>query len=52
LPCRILCRFFPARPPVWGIDPATEKIVGDPEAARRAIPEYRSPWKFPEQYLT
>jgi predicted dehydrogenase len=33
-------------------DPATEKIVGDPEAAQMAIPKYRSPWKFPEQYLT
>jgi predicted dehydrogenase len=33
-------------------DPATEKIIGDPEAAQMAIPKYRSPWKFPEQYLT
>jgi predicted dehydrogenase len=32
-------------------DPATEKIVGDEEAARLAKPEYRAPWKFPEQYL-
>ncbi|MEI6782736.1 MAG: Gfo/Idh/MocA family oxidoreductase [Verrucomicrobiota bacterium] len=32
-------------------DPATEKIVGDPEAARLAVPTYRAPWKFPEQYL-
>lgn len=32
-------------------DPATEKIVGDPEAARLAKPEYRHPWKFPEEYL-
>jgi len=32
-------------------DPATRKIVGDPEAARRARPEYRDPWKFPAQYL-
>jgi hypothetical protein len=32
-------------------DPATEQIVGDPEAARRAVPEYRAPWKFPRQYL-
>jgi predicted dehydrogenase len=32
-------------------DPATEKIVGDPEAAQMAIPKYRSPWQFPEQYL-
>jgi hypothetical protein len=33
------------------LDPATEKIVGDPEAVRAAIPKYRSPWKFPAQYL-
>jgi predicted dehydrogenase len=32
-------------------DPATEKITGDPEAARLAIPTYRDPWKFPESYL-
>jgi len=32
-------------------DPATETIVGDPEAARRAIPEYRAPWKFPKEYM-
>ena len=32
-------------------DPKTEKIVGDKEAAKLAIPEYRSPWKFPKQYL-
>ncbi len=32
-------------------DPATESIVGDPEAARLAIPEYRAPWKFPRDYL-
>ncbi len=32
-------------------DPATERIVGDPEAARLAVPEYRAPWKFPDQYL-
>ena len=32
-------------------DPATEKIVGDPEAARLAIPKYRAPWKLPKQYL-
>jgi hypothetical protein len=32
-------------------DPATEEIVGDEEAARLAVPEYRDPWRFPSQYL-
>lgn len=32
-------------------DPATEKIVGDEEAAKLAVPEYRAPWKFPTEYL-
>ena len=32
-------------------DPATEKITGDEEAARLAVPEYRDPWKFPAEYL-
>jgi predicted dehydrogenase len=32
-------------------DPKTEKIVGDSEAAKLAIPKYRAPWKFPAQYL-
>lgn len=32
-------------------DPATERIVGDPEAARRAVPSYRKPWRFPKEYL-
>lgn len=32
-------------------DPKTEKIVGDAEAAKMAIPTYRDPWKFPEKYL-
>jgi predicted dehydrogenase len=32
-------------------DPATEKIVGDEEASRLAVPEYRDPWKFPSEYL-
>jgi predicted dehydrogenase len=32
-------------------DPATERIVGDNEAARLAIPQYRAPWKFPKEYL-
>ncbi len=31
-------------------DAAAERIVGDEEAARRSKPEYRSPWKFPEEY--
>ncbi len=32
-------------------DPATETILDDPEATRLAKPEYRAPWKFPEEYL-
>ncbi len=32
-------------------DPAAEKIIGDDEAARAAVPEYRAPWKFPAEYL-
>ena len=32
-------------------DPAGDKIVGDDEAARLDVPEYRHPWKFPAQYL-
>lgn len=32
-------------------DPATERIVGDPEAERLGTPEYRSPWKFPREYI-
>jgi predicted dehydrogenase len=32
-------------------DPRTKKIVGDAEAAKLARPVYRSPWKFPEQYI-
>jgi hypothetical protein len=32
-------------------DPEEEKIVGDKEAAKLAIPEYRAPWKFPVKYL-
>lgn len=33
-------------------DPVKEKIVGDPEAARLAVPSYRKPWRFPKQYLS
>lgn len=33
-------------------DPEKERIVGDREAARLAVPKYRSPWKFPKQYLS
>ncbi len=33
-------------------DPVQEWIVGDPEAARLAVPTYRDPWKFPKQYLS
>ena len=32
-------------------DPETEKIVGDNEAVRLSVPEYRSPWKLPLEYL-
>ena len=32
-------------------DPKTEKIIGDDEAAKLAIPKYRAPWKFPTEYL-
>jgi predicted dehydrogenase len=32
-------------------DPATEKIVGDRQAAKLARPAYRKPWKFPSQYM-
>ena len=33
-------------------DPQTESIVGDAEAARLAVPQYRAPWKFPREYLS
>ena len=33
-------------------DPKSMKIVGDAEAARAAVPEYRKPWKFPVEYYT
>lgn len=32
-------------------DPTSRRIVGDEEAARAAVPEYRAPWKFPAEYL-
>jgi predicted dehydrogenase len=32
-------------------DPVREMIIGDPEATRLSIPEYRDPWKFPWEYL-
>ena len=32
-------------------DGVSEKIVGDAEAARLSKPDYRAPWKFPEEYL-
>jgi predicted dehydrogenase len=32
-------------------DPVAENIVGDTEAAKMAVPEYRAPWKFPDKYL-
>ncbi|MBK8880885.1 MAG: Gfo/Idh/MocA family oxidoreductase [Bacteroidales bacterium] len=32
-------------------DPDTEKIIGDNEAVRLSVPEYRSPWKLPLEYL-
>ncbi len=33
------------------MDPDTAAIINDPEAAKRAQPEYRAPWKFPAQYV-
>ena len=32
-------------------DPVSEKIIGDNEAVKLSVPEYRSPWKFPLEYL-
>lgn len=32
-------------------DPDTRQIVGDPAASKQAVPQYRSPWRFPSQYL-
>jgi hypothetical protein len=32
-------------------DPDKEKIIGDNEAVKLSVPEYRSPWKLPLEYL-
>jgi hypothetical protein len=32
-------------------DPVAERIVGDSEASRLSVPEYRAPWKFPTEYV-
>ena len=32
-------------------DPDSEQIIGDQEAAIKAIPEYRDPWEFPKEYF-
>ena len=32
-------------------DPEMESIVGDREAAKVAVPEYRGPWRFLKEYL-
>jgi len=32
-------------------DPHSEQIIGDQEAAIKAVPEYRDPWEFPKEYL-
>lgn len=32
-------------------DSKTETIVGDPEAAKLAVPTYRDPWRIPAEYL-
>ena len=32
-------------------DPEKEQIIGDNEAVKLSVPEYRSPWKFPLEYL-
>jgi hypothetical protein len=34
------------------LDPETQQIIGDPEATRLSVPEYRAPWKFPAHYLS
>jgi predicted dehydrogenase len=32
-------------------DPDSERIIGDSEAVKLSVPEYRSPWKLPLEYL-
>lgn len=32
-------------------DPTSQQIIGDPEATRLSVPQYRSPWSFPSKYL-
>jgi predicted dehydrogenase len=32
-------------------DPKTERIIGDTEAQKLSVPQYRAPWKFPEEYV-
>lgn len=32
-------------------DPEKEQIIGDNEALKLSVPEYRSPWKFPKEYI-
>ena len=32
-------------------DPDSEKIIGDNEAIKLSVPEYRAPWKLPLEYL-
>jgi len=49
--CRSCWALYHEGGPFDPVDPATEKIVGDEEAARLAVPEYRAPWKFPQQYV-
>ncbi len=32
-------------------DPETEKVIGDKAAIKMSKPQYRSPWKFPNEYV-
>jgi hypothetical protein len=34
------------------MDSSTHQIMGDSEAAKLALPEYRAPWKFPLEYVS